>query len=164
VRPILFLFSLVLTLTGCVAGHSHEKALRFDEAGFMRLWDVYEHCRVSADPVLMWLDAERLSRAAVATHDFPPSLPAPFNQFVSRPPLRLAADPKALAAHCALRGAQVASEDGRQDLATDLFLLVIKRHQESEYTYYVDQARAGLLQAGNRLHAASRLLPVSFAP
>jgi len=161
VKPILFLFSLVFALTGCAAGHSHEKALHFDEAGFMRLWDVYEHCRVSADPVLMWLDAERLSRAAVATQDLPPSLPAPFNQFVSRPPLRLAADPKALAAHCALCGAQVALDDGRPDLATELFLLVMRQHPESEYTYYVDQARVGLTQIVSAVAPALKPIPVS---
>ncbi|MGH7208735.1 MAG: hypothetical protein ACREIL_05050 [Nitrospiraceae bacterium] len=114
---------------------------------FNDIWVIYTHCRAGSDPETMRQDAHRLSQASTVDLSPPALLPESLRRLVSRPPLRLSVDPRAMAASCALHTGQTALAAGQSGLASDMFRLIIRRYPEAEYAYYVDQAREGLGQA-----------------
>ncbi|HKW87010.1 MAG TPA: hypothetical protein VJM82_08065 [Nitrospiraceae bacterium] len=134
----------------------------------MNLWRIYNHCRSSTDPDAMLTDSRRLSRAVGALtigESVPVFLPEPIQDLISEPPSRLAVDPKAMAAACALYTGEAARTAGRNQMASEMFRSVMFTHSQAEYTYYVDQARLGLEQMENETRpvrgASEQLLQVS---
>jgi hypothetical protein len=119
-----------------------------DNAAFMQLWDTYRHCQAGMDIDAMQEDVQQLTRAAFLQEQPAQDLPFPLPDFVKRivvqPAPRLAADPKAMAAACALTTGQMALRAERLELATGLFQTVLRTHRQPEYAFYVDQARIGL--------------------
>jgi hypothetical protein len=117
----------------------------------MSLWDAYRHCQAGEDADTMRGDMQQLTRVALSQEqqpilDMPFPLPDFVTRVVTRPAPRLAADPKAMAASCALATGRVALRAERLDLATDMFKAILRNHPQPEYAYYVDQARTGLEQ------------------
>jgi hypothetical protein len=121
--------SLLAVLGGCQGVQLTGKPASLDNAAFMQLWDTYRHCQASVEIDAMQEDVRQLTRAALAQ---------------AQPVLRLAADPKAMSAACALSTGRVALRTERFDLATGLFRAVLRNHPQPEYAFYVDQARIGL--------------------
>jgi hypothetical protein len=131
--------SLLVVLGGCQGVQLSGKPAALDNASFMQLWDTYRHCQAVVDIDAMQEDVQQLTRAALSQE---------------QPTQRLAADPKAMAAACALSTGQVALHAERFDLATGLFRTVLRNHQQPEYAYYIDQARIGLEQVDRAVQFA----------
>ena len=163
----LLVVASILMLQGCQALRPSAQSGGLDETEFSRLWDLYSHCRASADAEAMRLDAVRLSRAAAEARwvdrSVSPFLPKALARLVSDPPLRLSVDPAAMAASCTLETGQVALIEGQADLAADMFRSVIRGYPQKEYTFYVEKAHAGLEGAGNRLSREFDPLPVAWS-
>lgn len=110
----------VLT-TGCETVHTHDQSGGIDQPAFEKLWDLYERCRTGSDLESVFVSAARLSRALPPRPHRPSGVPSPFARFVARQPLRLAADPSAMAADCTLRAARAAQSAGLTPLAQEAF-------------------------------------------
>lgn len=156
-KKSLVLLSLLLLLEGCQASKPIERSAGLDNAMFMDLWSTYSQCQSSTDLDAMRGIVKELNQAAsipTSGKEFILPLPERFGRLVSKPTRRLAVDPTAMATACTLHTGQVALNAGRNDVAADMFLSVIQRHPEAEYTYYVDQARLGLAQLGVGPHVS----------
>ncbi len=143
--------SLVMVVGGCRSMQLPDKPASLDNAAFMSLWDAYRHCQAGQDLDAMRRDAQQLTRVALSQEqqpiqDWPFPLPDFVRRVVAPPAPRLSADPKAMAASCALATGRVALRAERLDLASDMFRAVLRNHPQPEYAYYVDQARTGLEQ------------------
>jgi len=140
-----------------------------DNAGFMTAWNAYRHCQAGTDVDTMRADMKQLSRVASAqelTHNLPFSLPDFVKRVMAKPTSRLAADPSAMAAACALSAGQAALRVERMDVAAEMFRTVLQNHLQPDYAYYVDQARAGMEEVARGIHAAvpaavPTLIPIS---
>ena len=119
-----------------------------DNASFLALWNTYIHCREGSDLAAIQEDVHRLQGAASVAPlgDFTLSLPSSVKRYVAEPPSRLAVDPKAMAASCGVYAGQTALSLGETAVATRMFETVVQKHNQTEYAYYVSQARAGLRQ------------------
>lgn len=138
---------LVMVLGGCQGMQGPHTPASLDNAGFMTAWDVYRHCQVGTNVDSMRADLKHLLRAAAkqeSSSSFPLLLPDFMQEMMEKPAPRLAADPNAMAAACALSTGQVALIAERMDLATEMFQSVLENHSGSQYAYYADQARMGL--------------------
>jgi len=150
-------------LGGCQGIPPVNAPTRLDNAAFMRAWDVYRHCQASTDVEAMRADVKQLVQTAsvqeAATGGSGP-LPELFNHVIAKPAQRLAADPKAMAAACALSTGQAALQVERVELATEMFQFVLTSHTQPDYAYYVEQARIGLLQVEHAVQFADRLTDI----
>jgi hypothetical protein len=151
------ILGLAVLLSGCQTSHLFEKDVVVDNATFMQLWGVYNHCRTAQDLDTMTSDANRLEQAVQNTpsvKDLAP-VPRPIERFVADPVNRLSVDLKAMTASCRLYAGQSALAAGRNDIATDMFRAVIAENSEPTYGYYVAQAKAGMQEVEFRLQLAS---------
>jgi len=163
----------VMLLSGCQSVLPVNTAAPLDNAGFMTVWDAYRHCQAGTNVDVMRGEMQQLARAASAQESadtLPASLPDFVKRVMAKPTSRLAADPKAMAAACALFTGHVALRGERMELATEMFRTVLQNHPQPEYAYYVDQAKTGLDQveravqfAGHITGGFPTLIPVSSA-
>ena len=121
------------------------KESRLDNGSFMSLWNIYSQCNSSNDLEEMNKDAVILEAAAKRSYRknvfvFP--LPGKLEQLVTSPSTRLSVDVKAMSASCSLRAGQAAFEASRLDLARELLQAIFAYRPESEYTFYILQAKA----------------------
>lgn len=142
------LIGLAMLTTGCETVHTHDQSGGIDQPAFEKLWDLYERCRTGSDLESVFVSAARLSRALPPRPHRPSGVPSPFARFVARQPLRLAADPSAMAADCTLRAARAAQSAGLTPLAQEAFESVLQRFHDSDYAYYREEARRGLAEIG----------------
>ncbi len=136
-----------MLLGGCQGTQSAHTKASLQNAGFMTTWGVYRHCQAGTDVETMRADLTHLLLAAKEQESATAfSLPVPdfMKEMMEKPAPRLAADPNAMAAACALSIGQTALLAERMDLATEMFQSVITNHSEPQYAYYADQARIGL--------------------
>ncbi len=139
-------------LGGCQGMQSAQTKGSLENAGFMATLGTYRHCQAGTDVDSMRADLTHLLLAAEEQESASSfSLPVPdfMKAMMDKPAPRLAADPNAMAAACALSIGQVALVTERMDLASEMFQSVITNHSEPEYAYYVDQARIGLDHVAN---------------
>jgi hypothetical protein len=140
--------SVMLVLAGCGSVQWQAKPALLDNTAFMQLWETYRHCKAGSDVDAMQEDAQQLTRAALLQEQPALNPPFPLPEFVKRVVVqtapRLAADPKAMAASCALSTGHVALRMERLELATGLFRGVLRNHPQPDYAFYADQARLGL--------------------
>jgi hypothetical protein len=143
----MIVLGLATVLGGCGSMQAPPVQDSLDNVGFMTAYDVYRHCQAASDTEAMRADLQKL-RLAAAKHEsaasFSLSLPEFMTGIVERPASRLAADPSAMAAACALSTGQAALLAEHTDLAVEMFQSVIENHSGPEYAYYADQARIGL--------------------
>lgn len=165
-KNLLVLVSVLVVLGGCQTTQPAGKSTALEHMSFMRLWTTYSECRASTDLDAMRAAVRQLSQA-VATPtsggDFVLPLPEPIERLVSKPPTRLAVDPKAMAAACTLYTGHAALEVGRNDVAAEMFRSVIDDHPQAEYAYYVKQARLGFAQVVIGPQASIQSPPKLFA-
>jgi hypothetical protein len=160
---------VLVFLGGCQGAQRTTAAVPLDNAGFMTAWDAYLHCQAGTDVDAMRADMKELARVASAqasTHDFPFSLPDFVKRVMTKPTSRLAADPNAMAAACALSAGQAALRVERMDVAAEMFRTVLQNHPQPEYAYYLDQARVGMEEVARGVQAAApaavpTLIPIS---
>ncbi len=139
---------ILTVVTGCQS-LPQTPTTAIDNESFMNLWGRYARCQAGTDLVTMEGEARHLQLVAASAstkNGFSLTLPKHIQRYVSEPPTRLAVDPKAMAAACALYTGQTAAELGKGDVATAMFQSVLKNQTQPEYEYYAAQARAGLSQ------------------
>jgi len=149
-KKLLSIVSVLVVLGGCQTTQPVAKSTALENTAFMRLWTTYSECRSSTDLDAMRAAARQLNQAAATPasgKDFVLPLPKQIARLVSKPPTRLAVDPKAMAAACTVHTGHAALNAGRNDVAADMFLSVMDGHPQAEYAYYVEQARLGFAQA-----------------
>ncbi len=160
IKNAVLAMGFVMLLSGCQSVLPVNTATPLDNAGFMTVWDAYRHCQAGTDVDTMRADMKQLSRVAEAqesVRDLPFSLPDFVKRVMAKPASRLAADPKAMAAACALFTGHAALRAERMDVATEMFRTVLQHHPQPDYAYYVDQARTGLDQVEHALLFAGYL-------
>lgn len=107
----------------------------------MSMWELYRHCQSSGDVETVLSAAKQLQQSA-DTHVVPASdVPKSLDRFVTRQPVRTTVDPKALAASCTLQAARTSLNAGRGQEAEQLLHAVVTSYPESDYTFYVAQAK-----------------------
>jgi len=157
IKFVLFALGLVMLLEGCQGAPRINPAAPMDNTAFMSALDVYRHCQAGTDVDTMRAEMLQLTRAAAAQESANnPPLPLPdfVKRMMAKPASRLAADPQAMAASCALSTGQAALRAERMSLATEMFLTVLKNHSQPEYAYYADQASIGLNQVEHAVQFA----------
>lgn len=157
IKFVLFALGLVMLLEGCQGAPNVKPVALMDNTAFMSALDVYRHCQTGTDVDIMRAEMLQLTRAAAAQESANnPPLPLPdfVKRMMAKPASRLAADPKAMAASCALSTGQAALRAERMSLATEMFQAVLKNHSQPEYAYYADQAMIGLNQVEHAVQFA----------
>lgn len=146
-KSTIVVLGIAMVLGGCQSVPGTPASASLDNVGFMTALDVYRHCQVSTDVDTMRTDLKQLRLVAAKQDSASPfSVPLPgfIQDMVEKQAPRLAADPNAMVAACALSIGQTALLSERMDLAAEMFTSVIENHSEPEYAYYVAQARIGL--------------------
>jgi hypothetical protein len=115
-----------------------------DQTDFHGQWGAYRACTASMMLETAGLAIRHLDRSPVRDVMPPDLLPGALRRVAEKPPVRLAADPKALAAACFVHAGHLALAEGERELAAEWFALVITRYPESDYASYVTRAMAGL--------------------
>ena len=138
-RCVLLLFGLLLS--GCQIFQPNGSAPGQRSPSVMSMWDLYRHCQSSSD-VETVLSAARQLRQSADTHVVPAAdLPKSLDRFVTKQPVRTTVDPKAMAASCTLQAARTSLSAGREREAEQLLHAVVASYPESDYTFYVEQAK-----------------------
>lgn len=135
------LLSALPLLAACALFSSPSRQSEPTHQSVMILWELYRECRNSHDVETALSTAEQL-RESAAMQALPASdLPSGLDGFVRKQPVRTTVDPKAMAASCTLQAAKASLDAGRQEEAQQLLHAVMRNYPESEYTFYVQQAR-----------------------
>lgn len=169
IKNAVLTLGFMMLLSGCQSVPPINTVAPLDNAGFMTVWDAYRHCQAGTDVDTMRADMNQLSRVASAqesAHNLPLSLPDFMKRVLAKPTSRLAADPNAMAAACALSAGQAALRVERMNVAREMFRTVLQNHPQPEYAYYVDQARIGMEEVARGVQAAAHaavptLIPIS---
>jgi hypothetical protein len=137
------LAAVLVIFAGCQHKPAHQPVSH--EASFRQLWDTYRHCQKSQDPHAMKVDALHLDQIdqtiqQIADEKKPPLIPDELEQLVLDRPTRLAVDPKAMAASCALLAGYQARATGESQLAAEMFGHILSNYSITRYRFYVVQA------------------------
>ena len=150
---------LIVSLVGCQSFTPEkpgELALKND--GFIGLWDAYNDCLNGSNTQHMQKNLQVLHEAPkpLSLDDSPISIPDFLKELASTRNSRLAVDPRAMAASCSIRVAEVAQQSG--DWATSLlaFQDTVKKFPEPQYAFYVSKATQAIEQF-------SGIIPVSLS-
>ena len=150
-RMFLLITSTTALLTACqslsLVTDQHEELA---STSVMELWGTYKHCRSSVDPHALQADARQLNveaEQAMVVDPSPIPLPGILRQRVDTRPPRFSVDPLAMAASCSLYAGDAALKAGQNELAAEMFRLVLRNPPHTDYGYYLSQAREGLREA-----------------
>ena len=151
---------LILGGSGCQSGTSPKSASH--EASFSDLWKIYRHCQKSEDPHEMKADALRLDQTVETLGDEKDRTMVSdgLERLILEKPTRLAVDPKAMAASCALLAGYQARVAGQTGLATEMFGHILNKYPATRYRYYVDQAYYAL----QSIRGGEQFLPKHLLP
>ena len=141
---ILTIAVLALLTVGCQSNQAARQSAA-ENGSFMGLWSVYSHCQSAKDFEELKHDAVVLNTSAkrtVSSDSFVLPLPDKLERLVTTPSARLAVDVKAMSAACSLRAGQAAVEARRLDVARDLLRGILEYHNQTEYAFYVLQAKS----------------------
>ncbi|ULA60356.1 MAG: hypothetical protein LZF60_230092 [Nitrospira sp.] len=135
------LLTVGILLAGCQLFDSSTRAAAPRSLSVMSMWELYRHCQSSGDVETVLSAAKQLQQSA-DTHVVPaPDVPKSLDRFVTKQPVRTTVDPKALAASCTLQAARTSLSAGREQEAEQLLYAVVFSYPESDYTFYVAQAK-----------------------
>ena len=145
-----------MLFAGCQLFDGSTKATTSPSTSVMSMWELYRHCQSSGDVETVLSAAKQLQQSA-DTHLVPaPDVPKSLDRFVTRQPVRTTVDPKALAASCTLQAARTSLSTGREQEAEQLLYAVVLSYPESDYTFYVAQAKVWI----EELHRPGAVDPV----
>jgi hypothetical protein len=150
----------ILAANGCQSGTSSKPAPH--ETSFSDLWKTYRHCQKSEDPLEMKADALHLDETVQILADEKDAtlVPDGLERLILDQPSRLAVDPKAMAASCALLAGYQARVAGQPRLAAEMFGHILSNYSASRYRYYVLQAYHALKNiTGGEQFLPQHLLP-----
>lgn len=142
--PLALVIIVAVCLQGCQPLGWLTGMRDFPEDHFQLLWSLYRRCSLEQDAQEAQGLADRLSGAAFANEGRSVPVPDVMAAWIEPLPVRLAVEPKAMAAACALHAGQLALQAGQADRAHRLFSLVVRRFHEPAYVFYVSEARASL--------------------
>ena len=110
----------------------------------------------------MKADVFRLDETVQTMHEDTSSalIPDGIERLVDERPSRLAVDPRAMAASCALLAGYQARATGQPQLAAEMFAHIVSHYPVERYRYYVVQAYYGLKQ----IEGGERFLPKQPLP
>lgn len=142
----LALFSII-GLSGCHTSWLLDRpAALLDSVRCMTGWKVYLHCRSSVVVEDIRADLQHLNRVAEAlsprSHASVLLLPDPIRTLIAAVPSRLAVDPQAMSAACALHGSHVAQTADQRELSVE-WLTAVAAHEGWAASH--DAVRAGHL-------------------
>jgi uncharacterized protein YceK len=138
-KSVLLFLSVLLSGCQLIQPADHASAPR--PTSVMSMWELYRHCQASGDVETVLSAAKQLQQSA-DTHAVPTlDLPMTLDRFVTKQPVRTTVDPKALAASCTLQAARTSLSAGREQEAEQLLHAVVVSYPESDYTFYVAQAK-----------------------
>lgn len=147
-NPRLIVVCILISFAGFQTAQT-ARAASIDNGSFMSLWSNYSNCQTTTDIEQLRASASTLTNAAnrsLIEDGFVLPLPGKLEQFISVPAARVAVDVKAMAAACSLRASYAAMELGNLDFAKDLLRTILSYQPQSEYSYYIRQAKALLLE------------------
>lgn len=147
-----------LALVGCQSSPV-STSVRYDNVRFMDLWSTYTGCLSTQDTSSAALYSAKLYEVSLAQakkSSFENYLLTPFKTVITQPSSRLAVDVQAMAAACSLHTGTLALTAGAYDLARNQFTQILNTHSQSDYSYYVEQARARLSELELTLQASLR--------
>ena len=148
-----FLLLLVVSVLTACQGAWNSSSPRTDNDRFMNLWSTYTLCMASSDFEVVQRTSDQLrivrkqSEWYAGTHLSADEHAGPFSL---QAPSRLAVDLHAMAASCAIHAGDVASEDGKEHIAKQLYSEVLADYAEVAYPFYVLQARSRLAELQSR--------------
>lgn len=132
--------------------------LALENNGFIGLWDAYNDCLNGSNAQLMQKKLQALHSAPkpLSLDDSPISVPDFIKELASTRNSRLAVDPRAMAASCSIRVAEVAQQSGDWETSLLVFQDTVKNFPEPQYAYYVSKATQAMEQF-------SGIIPVSLS-
>lgn len=158
---------VIVMAAGSGCQHETQRQPASHEASFTELWDTYRHCQKSEDPHAMKADALHLDQTLQKLADDKKTILIPdrIEDLVVDRPSRLAVDPKAMAASCALLAGYQARVAGEPRLAAEMFGHILSHYSIARYRYYVVQAYHALKNiAGGEQFLPKQFLPSSLEP
>ena len=126
----------------------------------MPLWERYQQCLVTTDPMELALIIDQFERVVPAGAE-PPFWMRSWGRHVTTQPLRTAVDPQALGAACTLKAAAVMAEAEQLMEARALYQRVLARYSGRDWAYYVDQAKQALVSLSDPAPTVVALRPRS---
>ncbi len=161
VTSLFALMSAGILLTGCTLFDSSARTAAPRSTSVMSMWELYRHCQSSGDVETVLSAAKQLQQSA-DTHVVPaPDVPKSLDRFVTKQPVRTTVDPKALAASCTLQAARTSLSAGREQEAEQLLYAVVLSYPESDYTFYVAQAKVWIEELHRPGASESVIHPIS---
>jgi hypothetical protein len=151
---------IVFVVAGSGCQHGASRQPEFHEGSFSELWDTYRHCQKSDNPHEMKADVLRLNQTVEKLTEQKKIMLIPdrIEEMMVDRPSRLAVDPKAMAASCALLTGYQARVAGEPGLAAEMFGHIVSNYSITRYRYYVVQAYHGL----KGIDGGDRFLPKQF--
>ncbi|MCW5799994.1 MAG: hypothetical protein KIT40_15970 [Nitrospira sp.] len=139
--------SVIVGLNGCHFPQLLDRpSAFFDNSRFMDAWQTYLHCRSTMDLAEVRDDLQQLKRVtdihARSMQDRTYALlPTAIKSVIAAPPSRLAVDPHAMVAACALHGAHVAQAAGQPGMSLVLLTAVAAAREGAANPYYAVEAQ-----------------------
>ena len=134
---------MIYLLAGCQAWPALEHSNSLPPPAVMPLWESYQRCITTTDPVALQRIIEQFEQVGVAVAEPPPWLTS-WGDHVVKQPLRVSVDPRALGAACTLRAASAMVEIERLPEARAFYQRILTRYPEPEMAYYRNHAKDNL--------------------
>ena len=154
---------LIVLLNGCHGVSLFERPEENEPPPIMSLWEQYQHCRTTTDPVELFRTIDRFEAVKLSGAE-PPSWMKGWGDHVTRQPVRIAIDPQALGVACTLRAAEVMIVAERVTEARALYERVLTRYSGPAWAYYADRAKEALVRLPDSSPATVAYIPDRLAP
>ncbi len=158
-KKLMFVLACLLLVVGCQGFKpTNPGELALENDGFIGLWDTYNACLNGSNTQNMQQNLQALHSAPkpLSLDDSPISVPDFIKDLASTRNSRLAVDPRAMAASCSIRVAEVAQQSGDWETSLLVFQDTVKNFPEPQYAFYVSKASQALEQF-------SSIIPVSLS-
>jgi len=146
---LLGIMALSLSITGCQSFQAKNPGeLALENHAFISLWDTYNQCLVGTNTEEMQLHLATLHSAPtpISLDQSPIPVPNFLKNLASARNSRLAVDPRAMAAACSMRIAEVANQAADFDTALHTFQTIVENYPEPQYAFYVSKATQAIEQ------------------
>ena len=146
----LLAYALVtLVLVGCQSLQiKNPGELAIENNAFISLWDTYNHCLTGSNTQEMQRNLEILHSAPkpISLDNSPIPVPKFIKKLSSTRNSRLAVDPRAMAASCAIHIGEIAHQSADWDTALRTFQAILENYPEPQYAFYVSKATQAIDQ------------------
>lgn len=132
-----------ITLMGCQGFQlTVPGELAMEDEHFLDTWESYNYCMEGSDIPQMLVHLQILNSAPkpISLDDSPIPVPLFLKKLSSARSSRLAVDPRAMAASCSIRLAEVAQQSANSYMALLTLQSILKNYPEPQYAWYVTKA------------------------